>query len=898
MVPDHELDIPGYTLLRKDRNRRGGGVCVYVRNSIEYKQRHDLDMENIESIWIKIELKKKIFNIGTVYRPPSSNSSYYDTILNQIEFMKNSSNEHIILMGDLNFDYLCDSSPIHFIETTYEMKQLIELPTRVTPDSSTLLDVILSSCPTDHSSTQVMDIALSDHYLISTELRLTSAIDRGRHRLVTFRDFKNFDGASFLCDLQRCDSINNIDFNHTDVQEHWACFKSDFMKLCDKHAPIKSRRLKPRFNPWIDSSIIRDMYKRDHIKSRAIVTKDPAVLNEYRRLRNVVTSRINAAKKAYYNNELKINAGKPNKIWTLINRLVKGHKNCDTPNDIAPDEFNDYFANVGLHISEKFSERNNPSNFECWKGPKSTVQFQFYPIECTSVSKCLKQLDSKNSDDILGMNSILLRLSADVIAPVLTKMFNKCLSNGSVLDDWKYARVTPVYKGKGSKSDMRNYRPISVISHVAKIFEKEVQKQLMSFLIDNNFLSIDQSAYREYHNTQTCLHRVIDDWLENIGDSLLTGVCMLDIKKCFDSIDHDLLIHKLDCYGIRGIESQLFKSYLANRKQIVKCAKNTSDERSVMVGVPQGSVLGPILFLLFVNDLTQHIHLGTANLYADDCIIYCTGSSISEVNMNLQKCIDDVCSWYQRNRLALNAEKSNGILIASKHKHQSLNEPNKLNILIDEHNINHVKNCVYLGVNINENLSWDSQIDNVCSMLTRKVGMLSRLRKSTPNEIMLKIYMSTVQPSIDYAISIWGNTTSSNLDRVQRIQNYAARVLTGEFDYINVRGIDIVKRLGWMNVRQRFYYFNVLLIFKCIHGLAPFYLCNNVLMECEMMSRSLRNYNSMNVFIPYIENSYQSKTFICTAGKLWNDLPVVLQNICDISTFKLEVKRYIHGAVL
>lgn len=392
------------------------------------------------------------------------------------------------------------------------------------------------------------------------------------------------------------------------------------------------------------------------------------------------------------------------------------------------------------------------------------------------------------------------------------------------------------------------------------------------------------------------MHRVIDDWLENVGDNLLTGVCLLDIKKCFDSIDHKLLLYKLNCYGIRNIECQFFTSYLSNRKQIVKCNGILSDDRQVSVGVPQGSVLGPILFMLFINDISQHIHLGTANLYADDCIIYCSGKTVDDVGSKLQKCIDDVSLWYAGNKLAINADKSNTMLIASKHNLQSLSDDCTLKITINDTDVSHVTHCDYLGITIEQSLSWGNHIDKLCCNLTKKVGMLSRLRKSTPRDIMLKIYMSSVQPCIDYAISIWGNTTNFNIDKIQRIQNFAARVITNQFDYINVRGLDIVKELGWFNIRQRFYYFNVLLMFKSIHGLAPAYLSNNVLMECEMGSRTLRSCDSMNVYVPFIENFYQSKTFIATAGRYWNELPKVLQNICDIYQFKVKLKQYVHGA--
>ena len=894
-VSDHELKLPGYDILRNDRNRHGGGVCLYIKDTIQYHRRSDIDETTTESIWIRCPNKQDTVNIAVIYRPPSANSAYYDNILNQIELIK-SEDEHLILMGDLNYDYLQTPNAINFIETAYDMKQLVQSPTRETVSSRTLIDVIISSCPEDHINTQVMDIALSDHYLVCTTLLTHYGSKQCDHRLVSYRDYKKLDTTAFYNDLLNCTSIVNCDFKPEDVHKHWESFKTNFIRICDKHAPICRRRLKRRFNPWIDADIVNNMYKRDHVKTKAVRTGDPVLFEEYKRLRNHVNSSINNAKKTYYNKELQCNAGKPKKIWSLIRKLTNSNKDNEAPEEISPNDFNDYFASVGQNVSDLCDKNMNSNNFKGWKGPKSSVLFKFISIECTTVIKYFKKLDNKSSTDVLSIDSKMLIIAADIIAPVLTKMFNICIMSGHVLDDWKYARVTPIYKGKGEKSDPCNYRPISVISHIAKVFEKVVQLQMMSYLIENNFISIDQSAYRKHHNTQTCLHRVVDDWLENVGDNLLTGVCLLDIKKCFDSINHELLLYKLDCYGIRENESRFFSSYLSNRKQAVKCKEIISNDKMITVGVPQGSVLGPILFMMFINDISQHIHLGTANLYADDCIIYCSGVTFDDVQSNLQKCIDDVSLWYAGNKLVLNAEKSNSMLITSKYKHQNVLNDKELEIIINDCKIRQVKNCEYLGITIEESLSWEDHINKLCSSLTRKVGMLSRLRKSTPQDIMKRIYMSTVQPCIDYAISIWGNTTNINLDKVQRIQNYAARVITSQFDYINVRGIEIVNALGWFNVRQRFYYFNVLLMFKCIHGLAPLYISNNVLMECEMVSRSLRSCESMNIYVPYCENFYQSKTFATTAGKFWNNLPKVLQNICDITLFKSELKKFIHGA--
>ena len=208
------------------------------------------------------------------------------------------------------------------------------------------------------------------------------------------------------------------------------------------------------------------------------------------------------------------------------------------------------------------------------------------------------------------------------------------------------ARVTPVYKGKGTKTDEGNYCPISVIGHVAKILERVIQKQLMSYLKNNKLISTDQSAYMEHHNTQTALHNVTDDWYYNMTGPVYTGVCSLDIKKCFDTINHKILLEKMELYGFQPGSINWFESYLTGRQQSVFCQNVLSCKRKIQIGIPQGSVLGPVLFLLYVNDINRHVSLAACSLYADDTLLYMTSDTIEKLQDNLQECICEVEKWY------------------------------------------------------------------------------------------------------------------------------------------------------------------------------------------------------------------------------------------------------------
>ena len=246
--------------------------------------------------------------------------------------------------------------------------------------------------------------------------------------------------------------------------------------------------------------------------------------------------------------------------------------------------------------------------------------------------KQLFALENTSNNDVLGFDSKLLFLGAEIIAPILTKFYNASLTNKIVISDWKVSKVTPMYKGKGNKEEAGNYRPISLIGHIMKIFEKKNKTQLMIYLEINDLITIDQSAYRQQHNTQTALHQ-----------------CAFDITTCFDTINHSILLKKMEYYGLQSENIKWFKSYLNEREQMVSCHNTQSGKSTISIGVPQGSVLGPLLFLIYVNDINRHVYSGACNLYAEDTLVYYSGSTMSELKYNIQQCVSDIHEWYDQN---------------------------------------------------------------------------------------------------------------------------------------------------------------------------------------------------------------------------------------------------------
>ena len=891
-VLNAELNIDGYSMIRMDRNRHGGGVMFYVSDSLQYKQ-FDIDTQNVESIWINVTIDKKMHIIGNIYRPPRSDSNYYEAMLDIIEQATRSS-DNVILIGDLNYDYRKDDSlatnPIHFIESMFEMKQLVDSPTRVTTETSTLLDVILSSVPDHHISTRVLPISMSDHFPVITILKSQQKL-KAAHKTVRFRDFKHFVLNDFLNDLNarllNDQNVHNNLNNECDVEKIWLQFKMTFLEVSEAHAPMKTMRMKNRYSPWMNDNILNQMYHRDYLHKKAIRSKCANDWNEYTTQRNNVTMLVKNEKRKYFEDELCKNVKNPKQFWKKINQLTGKNNHVTAPDDISAQNFNDFFSNIGHSVVNDNVSNDRNESYE-WKNPACIYTFNFNQCTVGDVSKVIKSLGNDSSLDVLGFDTKLLYVASDCVSSIITKIINLSLSTAKVPRDWKYSRVTPVYKGKGNKDDMNNYRPISVIGHLAKVMEKVVQKQLLHYLLSNDLISIDQSAYRPMHNTQTALHRVIDSWIDNICDGLLTGICLLDIRKCFDTIDHMLLKEKLNYYGIKGVEIDWFSDYLKDRSQAVFHNKMLSDKNNVTIGVPQGSVLGPILFMLFVNDISQNSDIGICNLYADDTIVYCQGDSVQDVNGKLQNCVSYLNEWYISNKLSVNISKCEVMLISSSRRFLS----DDLEICIDGQNLKYVNCANYLGMKIDNHLTWNDYVNKLCSNVASKLNRLRRLQNTVSKDVLCKIYLSMIQPCIDYAISVWGQTSQYNILKIQRLQNYAARIVTNNFDYIHCRGINIVNDLKWMNVKKRCDYFTCILMFKCIHGLAPNYLVDDVVMNFDVNGMFTRSHD-MNVYVPYVSSQFAKRSFKYSGAILWNELPSFLKDLHNISDFKRHLKCHI-----
>ena len=876
---NNEVNIPAYDIVRRDRTvNGGGGVCFYVKQSIHFSLRNDLSMDNLENLCIEIRKPhSKSFIVATWYKPPNALVgvfSEFETLIGKLDSL----NVEYYLLGDLN----CDIAASRFdnitrklinITDVYGLTQLITEPTRVTETTATLIDLIFTNSPDKIVCSGVRHIGISDHSLVFAYRKLSTNGIRKGHSSIICRNFKHFNREKFRNDIasQDWDCINRF----SDPNDMWNVWKELFLTIANKHAPLRTIRVRARGSPWITSELKKQMRDRDALKVKAIQSRDPNDWLNFKKQRNIVNNKIMLAKQAYYQNTLNERKGDSKKTWQIINELtsrksgkisvkelkVNGYS-ITNPVDLA-NEFNNHFATIGPKLAEDIPCSNNNSYLNYLNNTVESFQFRYTTTKI--VFSLLKKLNKSKSAGLDKISARLILECADLICTPLCCIFNQSLSLGVFPDDLKCARVTPLFKD-GERDDLNNYRPISVISVVAKVFEKIVYDQLYAYLSDHEIICKKQSGFRSIHSTVTALLEATDSWALNIDQKKINAVVFLDLKKAFDTVNHEILLSKLKNYGILDNSYNWFESYLDNRAQ--KCFVNGSLSKtlSLSCGVPQGTILGPLLFLLYINDLPNCLMRSEPRMYADDTHLTYAGETTEDIQSSLNHDLENVKNWLIANKLTLNMTKTEFMLIGSRQKLQTLANPPKP--IINGTPIKQVTTAKSLGVLIDNNLNWSSHIDKLTKKLASGIGAIKRVRHLVPQATLHTMYSTLVQPHFDYCNVVWGNCGVTLQDKLQKLQNRAARVLT--FSSYDENAKKLFKILSWKNLAYQRHIALTTMVYKCLHGLAPEYLCNKFTNRKPVYD--LRD-SERKINVPLPRTNYYKNSFSYRGAVAWNSLP-------------------------
>ena len=447
------------------------------------------------------------------------------------------------------------------------------------------------------------------------------------------------------------------------------------------------------------------------------------------------------------------------------------------------------------------------------------------------------------------------------------------------------ARITPIHKGKGDSTDPSNFRPISIVSTIAKIIEKFVKCQLVKYFNLNNLFSPSQFAYLKNHSTQTALYSIIDKCINNIDSGNVNIIAFLDLSKGFDVLNKDILLYKLQKYGIDKTNLAWFNSYLSIRQQYVCNGQDISDFQTINIGVPQGTILGPILFLVYTNDLTNNLENCFSVIYADDTSIGKSGQLAHDLEANMNQSLSIASEWFINNGLIVNTNKSNYMIIGSQIKVQSLKD----NISISINN-NQLQSCdcsKLLGIHIDSHLSFDQHVCYIVSKISPKIGLIHNLRQFLPIKALNQVYLTTIQTLFEYGLNVFGSTSQKNLKLLQRLQNRYVRAVTGIFDYTSSVSA-LIKTLGWMNISQRHSYFISCLVFKSLNGNVPVSISNIFSYVRDRHNHSTRNADNSLLTIPRPNSSLYKRSLAYNGAVTWNELPLT---VCSsLQSFKHNYK--------
>lgn len=515
------------------------------------------------------------------------------------------------------------------------------------------------------------------------------------------------------------------------------------------------------------------------------------------------------------------------------------------------------------------------------------LRFELQRVNIDQVKYLLKTCKNK-PPGVDGLDSRLLKLAADFIAPALTHIINLSFSCCTCPQAWKQAKIVPLPKDKKLSFSGSNSRPISILPVLSKILESIVHDQINNYFYTNDLLTDFQHAYRKSHSTATALTHMSDDWLRETEKRNITGVVFLDFSAAFDIIDHDLLLTKLSCYGFEKSAITWMYSYLSNRTQTVFFNGSLSGIRNITCGVPQGSCLGPLLFNIFTNDLPYILRKANIVMYADDSTIYTSASTQMELQTVLNKELQYVVDWVELNKLALNIVKTNCMILGSNY---NINKNPVINIKINNTVIEQVHETRLLGVIVDSRLSWKKHISNIIAKMGRGISIMRRHANFLTSNIRNYVMKALILTYLDYCPAVWSNATGEYMNRLQLIQNRAARVALRCSYRRNI--ILMHKDLNWLLVEDRLLYSLLIFIRNISNSKFPSVLFKHLSFSVENHQYSTRHATKGNFTLPIVRTNAIKNTVVFRGMKEWNYLPKHILLTNDANKFKLYVKQHL-----
>ena len=879
-IPSKQVELPGFKLFRNDRKcgkkKRGGGVGIYVSAKVRAKTVLMSDeVSDIEYLFLEFMFNGDKITFGVIYRPPwTSTKSFvdaFDSILTEL----GSKYSKIIVTGDFNIDLNIDTPASLSFLTAIDRHSLKIIPSDNTCNTKNFrpskVDLILvsNSEAVDHLY-QSSVAGISDHDMLVIDYRVRN--DNCSTRQFSCRNIDRIDLSSLLHDAQGL-SWNEI-YAQLSVDGKMETLLDFLQVLLDAHAPVRTFTVNDADAPWINAEIRRSLKLRDAKYCEWKRLRNDSVWNDYCRLRNQSNRLLAAAKASYNANQLNPNLG-PKKLWQNVRKLglMDGNHSVGSGN-LTSTDLNNHFTNILTSVPTSINR-----NSDDWQRDYS---FSFNEITIQDIVKSVNRISS-NAVGNDGIPIKFIKLLLPVLSPILNHIFNYITMTSTFPTCWKIGHVIPVSKVSAPKS-VNDFRPISLLPSLSKVFEHILHSQISSYLDSNSLLDPFQSGFRKNCGTTTALVKIVDDLKLSMTAKQFSVLVLLDFSKAFDTIDHNLLLSKLNKkFGFEGCAVQLIKSYLLNRSQYVELDNLRSETVSLSCGVPQGSILGPLLFSLFINDLPSVLTNVNYHMYADDFQIYSSSTvqdKLALVDLMNQN-IASIVAWSKENGLQLNAKKTQSLKVCKKSVLCQLDD--LPNIVVDTTITEYSDVVKNLGLFMDQHLDFQAHVNHVCKTVHGGLHSLNRLRSSTPLHVREMMFNALLRPHFMYCDIIYSATTSDILSRLQQAFNSCLRYVLDlrKYDHISEHST----RLLGCSLETYFKFRAATFLFKIINFPVPSYLL-------PYRSAAISNRTS-NIALPtYPPGSNFNSSFRVRACNIWNNIqPHNIKRLTSISAFKQQCLR-------
>lgn len=648
--------------------------------------------------------------------------------------------------------------------------------------------------------------------------------------------------------------------------------------------------------PWITPSLLKSINQKHKLYHTYIKNQNEINRKSYVDYKNLLTNLVRQSKKDYYDNVFRTTQNDIRKTWSHINGLLGRGKKTPLPNDMYHNDlllksdlqkakyFNEYFIDLPSKINKEIPPvQTSYKQFLSVQNHSSSLYFRPTSVhEISNFVLTLKPSKACGSDDI---SPKVIKTCIQCIVEPLCDIFNKSLFQGIVPNKLKIAKVIPVFK-KNDRKNIENYRPIALLPIFSKILEKIVYKRLDDFLRLHDILIPQQFGFRKNCSTSMGVLNLVNTIINAIDAGKFCLGVFLDLSKAFDTIDHDILLSKLEHYGIRGIALKWFKNYLHNRLQYVVVNGVKSQSRKVKYGVPQGSVLGPLLFLIYINDIINSSQLFTYSLFADDTCLLSHHKDMHNLILSANNEVHNIFKWFCCNKLLLNASKTQYVVFRSRGKRI----PDNIDPLtIGGHLINRSQNVRFLGVTVDDHLTWKDHLSNVCTKVSRSVGVIFKLRFFLPEQTLVTLYNAIIMPHLTYCNVAWGNTYRSHINKLIVLQKKAIRLITNS----NYRSPS-----NPLFVQLQMLPLDELVSMNCLIFMYKSQSAqnNSFLKDAFIVNSTVHSYNTRQrnlIHQPFARTQTASNSFVINCIKEWNKLPQNIRSSPTLPMFKHTCREYL-----